>query len=663
MRIGLFSDTYLPDINGVATSVETLRKTLEEHGHDVFVIANHKGLIHLKREGNILRLPGIELKWLYGYAMSSPLQIKAKEEIKMMNLDIIHVHTEFGVGIFARTVAKDLNIPVVTTYHTMYEDYTHYFNEYDIEMVEKMLKSLASNLSKLAHNNAQVVISPSQKTKDTLMGYGLTAPIHVIPTGIDLRQYNVENIDQAFIEQLKEKYGIKQDDCVVVYIGRIANEKSIDVAIRGFEKAAKTDPKYKMMIVGGGPSLDDLKQLAIDLGIKDSVIFTDKQSREYVPALYQCGEAFVSCSTSETQGMTYIEAMSSSLPIFARKDDVLIDLIDEGQSGFYIEEDSFSDKLMEYFSYPKEKREEMKKYARSKVLCYDTEVFYNRVLACYEQAYATYFKTLTIKKVRSNHDYVTLTLVDNQDEEIKCIVSLEDYFAFELKKDGILHELTLQELQRREVLLKAWNLCIRKLASKDRTRKEMYDILLKDGTLDTKQINDMIEDLEHKGYINDTSYMVNFIERKIDLSEGKQKIIRELVKKGIDYDTIKEALESYDDDNEKSKAKRFISKIEKTMKAGSVKMKKQMLISRLVNKGFSFDIAKDVVSHYEFTEDFLDDKDSLVRAIQKAVKTYSKKYSGDELKRMVLSQLIRKGFNSEDVIIEIEGMGIFNDEN
>ena len=253
--------------------------------------------------------------------------------------------------------------------------------------------------------------------------------------------------------------------------------------------------------------------------------------------------------------------------------------------------------------------------------------------------------------------------MDNQDEEIKCIVSLEDYFAFELKKDGILHELTLQELQRRETLLKAWNLCIRKLATKDRTRKEMYDILLKDGTLDTKQMNDMIEKLEQKGYINDTSYMANYIERKIDLSEGKQKIIHELVKKGIDYDTIKEALESYDDDNEKSKAKRFISKIEKTMKAGSVKMKKQMLISRLVNKGFSFDIAKDVVSHYEFTEDFLDDKDSLVRAIQKAVKTYSKKYSGDELKRMVLSQLIRKGFNSEDVIIEIEGMGIFNDEN
>ena len=663
MRIGLFSDTYLPDINGVATSVETLRKALEEHGHDVFVIANHKGLIHLKREGNILRLPGLELKWLYGYAMSSPLQIKAKEEIRMMNLDVIHVHTEFGVGIFARTIAKDLGIPVVTTYHTMYEDYTHYFNELDIEMVERMLKALASNLSKLAHNNAQVVISPSEKTKETLESYGLTAPIHVIPTGIDLKQYNVENVDRKLVADLKEKFGIKEDDRVVVYIGRIADEKSIDVAIRGFEKCAKTDSKYKFMIVGGGPSLNDLKQLAIRLGIEDSVIFTDKQSREFVPALYQCGEAFVSCSTSETQGMTYIEAMSSSLPVFARKDDVLLDLIDEGKSGFYIEEDTFSDKLMEYFSYSKEKREEMKNYARSKVLCYDTEVFYKRVLACYEQAYAQYFKTLTIKKVRSNLDYVTLTLEDNLGEEIKCIVSLEDYFAFELKKDGIVHELTLQELQRREVLLKAWNLCIRKLASKDRTRKEIQDILVKEQTLDAKQIERIIHELEQKGYINDTAYLYNFIERKMDLTEGKQKIIHELVKKGLDYDTIIEALESYDDDNEKSKARRFISKIEKTMKAGSVKMKKQMLISRLVNKGFSFDIAKEVVSHYEFTEDFLNDKDSLVRTIQKAVKTYSKKYSGDELKRMVLSQLIRKGFNSEDVIIEIDGMEIFNNEN
>lgn len=663
MRIGLFSDTYLPDLNGVATSVETLRQVLCAHGHEVFVIANHKGLLHLKREDNILRLPGIELKWLYGYSMSSPVQLKAKDEIRQMNLDIIHVHTEFGVGIFGRNIAKELNLPVVSTYHTMYEDYTHYLNFLDLNIVDKVSKSVVSNLSKLMNAGAEVVISPSEKTKETLLGYGVTAPIHVIPTGVDLSHFNRDNIDPALVSELKKRYGIQEDDHVVVYIGRIASEKSIDVAIRGFKKCALTSPHYKLLIVGGGPSLEELKQLAKDEGIEKNVIFTDRQQREVIPALYQCGEAFVSCSLTETQGMTYIEAMSCSLPIFARKDDVLLELVEEGKSGFFIEEDTFSDKCLEFFSYSKEKIEEMRECARQKVLIYDTEMFYEKVMSCYEQAYSSYFKTMTIKKIKTSTDYVTLTLVDSMLEEIKCMVSLEDFFAFDLKKDGIVHELTLQELQRREVILKAWNLCIRKLASKDRTRKEMYDILLKDGTLDTKQMNDMIEKLEQKGYIDDKALLLSQLDKMSDSTEGKQKILKTLVKRGLPYDDVKEAMESYSDSNEKAKALRYISRQEKSMKEGSVKLKKQMLISRLINRGFTFEVAKEAIDHYEFTDEFLNDHDALQKAIQKAIRTYSKKYSGQELKRYVLAALIRKGYSSEDVLIEIEGMAIFDEEN
>lgn len=662
MRIGLFSDTYLPDINGVATSVETLRKALEEHGHDVFVIANYKGLIHLQREGNILRLPGIELKWLYGYSMSSPLQIKAKEEVRQMNLDVVHVHTEFGVGIFGRTVAKELNLPIVSTYHTMYEDYTHYVNFLDLNIVDKATKSLVSNLSKLMSDSVQIVISPSEKTKEALISYGVSTPIHVIPTGIDLKKFNKENIDPQLVRSLKEKYGIEDEDRVVVYVGRIANEKSIDVAIRGFKKFALESKRHKFLIVGGGPSLDELKELAKQENISDNIIFTDRQEREVIPALYQCGEAFVSCSTSETQGMTYIEAMSCSLPVFARKDDVLLDLVDEGKSGYFIEEDTFSDKLSQFFELSREKRIEMGKTARQKVMGYDTDVFVSRVIACYEQAYASYFKTLTVKKVKSNSDCVTLTLKDSLDKEIKCLVSLEDYFAFELKKGGVVHELTLQELKRREIVLKAWNLCIRKLAQKERTRKEMYDILLKDNTLDARQMNDMIDQLEAKGYINDEAYLMNYLEKMNDSLEGKQKIIRNLVKKGIPYEDVKKACNSFTDSSERHKAIHFVSKNEKTLKDGSVSMKKQMLISRLMNRGFSFDIAKEVVNSYEFTDEFLNDKNALQKALQKAVRTYSRKYSGDALRRMVLNQMIRKGFNSEDVLIELEEMELLNDE-
>ena len=223
--------------------------------------------------------------------------------------------------------------------------------------------------------------------------------------------------------------------------------------------------------------------------------------------------------------------------------------------------------------------------------------------------------------------------------------------------------MTLQELQRREVILKAWILCIKKLAAKDRTRKEMYDILLKDNTLDAKTMNDMIDKLEEKGYINDQFYLMKHLEKMSDSLEGKQKIIRTLVKKGLPYEMVKEGVDSYSDASERTKAIRYIKKNEKLMKEGSVKMKKQMLISRLINHGYSFDIAKDVVNNYEFTDDFLNDTDSLYKAIQKAIRTYSRKYSGQDLKRMVLNQLIRKGFSSDDVLMAIEEMEIFKDEN
>lgn len=663
MRIGMFSDTYLPDLNGVATSVETLRQALVKNGHEVFVIANHKGLLHLKREGNVLRLPGIELKWLYGYNMSSPIQLKAKEEIRQMNLDVIHVHTEFGVGIFGRNIAKELNIPIVSTYHTMYEDYTHYVNFLDLDFIDKTTKSLVSNLSKLMYDKTEVIIAPSRKTLETLRGYGITAPIHIVPTGIDLTSFNEENVDKNLVEQLKQEYGIEKEDRIVIYVGRIANEKSIDVAIRGFKKAALSNPHYKLLIVGGGPSLDDLKQLAIDEGIEKNVIFTDRQNRDVIPAWYQVGEAFVSCSTSETQGMTFIEALASSLPVFAQKDEVLLDLIEEGKSGYFIDETTFSDKLMEFFQYPKERVLEMRKCAREKVMIYDLDLFSEKVVSCYEEAYALYFKTLQIKKIKVERDYVTLTLLDSQSEEVKCLVSLEDFFAFELKKDGYVHELTLEELKRREVVLKARLLCIKKLALKDRTRKEMYDILIKDGTLDVKQMNDLIEELENKGLIDDQAYLENQLEKAKDSNKGKNKIISELVRKGLPYDQVKEVSDAMDDGNEKIKAIRFISNHIKSVKSGSVKMKKQVLISKLINKGFTFEIAKDVIDHYEFSEDFLNDKEALNKAIQKAVRTASMKYSGEELKRNVLGTLIQKGFNSEDILLAIEEMEIFKDEN
>ena len=256
------------------------------------------------------------------------------------------------------------------------------------------------------------------------------------------------------------------------------------------------------------------------------------------------------------------------------------------------------------------------------------------------------------------HLMSTLLNKDKEDE-IKVLVSVEDYFAFEIKKDGVIHQSVLEELQLREKVLKAWRLCIRKISTKDRTRKEMYDILVEDGSLDIKQINDMIDKLEDKGYVNDTLYMFNQIEHKQRSLEGKGKIIRDLVKRGLPYESVSEALDTLGDATEKTKAFHYAQKLQLSIKGQSLKMKKQKMKQRLIVQGYSPTLADEVIAQMDFNEEAGEQAALLEKAIQKALKTYSKKYDGQELKNAILRSLIRKGFTSEDVLIAINGMEIF----
>ena len=660
MRIGLFSDTYLPDVNGVVSSIVTLQKELEKNGHEVYVIANHKGLLQTKREGNVLRLPGLELKWLYGYILSTPYHFSAKEEIRAMNLDVIHVHTEFGVGMFARIVAKDLNIPIIATYHTMYEDYTHYINKFDIDEVDKITRKVASSFSRIIVDSCEAVIAPSEKTKETLLKYGVSTSIHIIPTGLDLNKFNADMIDPSAITNIKAEFNLADDEKLMLYVGRIAQEKSIDLVIRGFKKVALKSPKYKLMIVGGGPDLDNLKDLAKSIGIDQQVIFTGKQSPDLVPVFYAAATAFVSASTTETQGMTFIEALSTGLPIFARHDDVLEDLIDEGKSGFFFnDEEDFAGKVISYFECDAETVAKMKTCAIAKAQNYDCFKFYQDILAVYDEAIASYHLTFEVKKVKTMDDCVLITIEGNNDEETKVLMSVDDYFAFEIKKDGLIHSSTLIELQLREKILKAWRLCIRKISIKDRTRKEMYDLLIHDNTLEIKQINDMIEKLEEKGYINDTLYMVNEIEKMQHTLYGRGMIIRNLVHKGLPFESVSNALETLSDTTERSKALRYAEKLQHSIKGKSVKMKKQMMKQKLIMQGYETNMANEIVESMNYETEFFEQDQLLQKTIQKVVHTYSKRYVGRDLRNAVLRALIRKGFSTDEVLIAIEEMEIF----
>ncbi|MDF9824003.1 1,2-diacylglycerol 3-alpha-glucosyltransferase [Breznakia sp. PF5-3] len=655
MRIGIFSDTYTPDINGVVSSVVTLQNALEAHGHEVYIITSHKGFIHSTREGNVLRMPGLELKWLYGYILSTPYHFTVKEEVEKLNLDVIHVQTEFGVGVFARIVARNLHIPVVYTYHTMYEDYTHYINRFDLDSLETFSKKVFSSFTKFLCESVTAIIAPSEKTKEALIRYGVKRPIHIIPTGLDLEAFKPENVKKDLCISIKEQFGISDSTKLITYIGRIAPEKSMEIIIDGFQYVK--DPNVMMMIVGGGPTLDDLRKQAKDLGIADRIIFTDKQPREDMPAYYAISDAFVSASLSETQGMTFIESLAAGLPVFARKDEVLEELVFEGDTGFYFATpEEFAEKTDAFFALSKEQRVAFKQRCMEVVKKYDIENFYTSVYHAYEQAIEDYEECFLIESIKTSDDCMRLYLINKKsNEEVTLLVSLDDYLKYEIKKDGILEYSLYEVLKDKERSLTAYRGALKKLRSKDRTRKEMYDFLINmENPLDIKTINDLIDVLEEKGYINDEAYTLMQLEKMDKSLYGKQKMIRQLVSKGIPYEMIEEQLERFDESHEHTKAFKLALGYQDTIKNKSVNEKKEIIKTKLISNGFSSSLASEIVLDLNFEDDILKESVALQKVIDKAYRNYSRKYDGKALNDRIKQYALRKGFMYDDVVHAIE---------
>lgn len=656
MRIGIFTDTYTPEINGVVSSVVTLQKGLEAQGHDVFIITSHKGLLHSKKEGNVFRMPGMELKWLYGYILSTPYHFTIKAEVEKLNLDVIHVHTEFGVGVFGRIVARVLHIPVVYTYHTLYEDYTHYINKFDLETVEKVSKKVFSSFTKYLCSSVSSIIAPSEKTQEILAGYGVRRPIHVIPTGLDMDRFKPENVSQSLREEIKQRYGIDENVKLVTYIGRVAEEKSIDIIIDAIPYLQNTN--VKMMIVGGGPSLEDLKQQAKQLKVEDKVIFTDRVPREEVAAYYLVSDAFVSASTTETQGMTFIEALASGLPVFARPDEVLDDLVIEDKTGYYFTTpQEFASKVDAFFTINEEKRNGIQQNALSAVKKYDVETFVRDVFTVYQEAVMEYQGSYTVRMIKSSNDCMKVYLeAQDHEREENVLISLEDYMLFQIKKDEVIESYLFDVLKEKEKIILAYRMCIRRLQTKDRTRKEMYDFLIQQEKvpLTIKQINDLIQTLEDKGYINDEAYTVVQIERLSNALYGKQKIIRSLVNKGIPYQDVEKNLYAIDDEDEIAKATKQANKYMMSIKNKAVQHKKQMIYDKLYRDGYATHQIQEVLHSLNFEEDILLERMNVIKAVEKAKRNYMRKYSGKELRNKIITSCLRKGFLYDDISVAIE---------
>ena len=338
MRIGIFTDTYRPQVNGVVSSIMTLEKELRKQGHKVYVITTTDPDAP-QVEPNVLRLPSMEFKPLPQYRLGMIYSAKIIKKIKRLELDIIHSQTEWGVGTFARFAAINLEIPLVHTYHTLYEYYTHYI--FGSRFV-KAGKKIAAAISKFYCEKCNALIVPTRKVEDILYSYGVDKTMNIIPTGLELDKFYRGNYSEEDLRFMRESFRIDENEFLCVYIGRIAEEKSIDLLIDMFSKIK--DEKFKFMIVGRGRILDDLKKQAEKLGISDRVIFTGEVPHDKVAAYYQMGDVFLNASVSETQGLTFVEAMAAKTPVVARYDLNLEDLLVKNEAGLvYRNEKEFID--------------------------------------------------------------------------------------------------------------------------------------------------------------------------------------------------------------------------------------------------------------------------------------------------------------------------------
>lgn len=336
MNIGIFSDTYFPQLNGVATSIRTLANALRAKGHSVYIFTpSDPRCAGQPAEKDIFRLPSVPVWFVRDYRAGYIFPPHILKMIDRLDLDIIHTQTEFSLGFLGRLASANKGIPTVHTYHTMYEDYVHYIGGGHI-----ISKEMARDFSGSFCNAAEAVIAPTHKTEQLLKSYGVTKPISVIPTGIDTSNFRKDRFSPAEILELRHSLGLEADTPVIVSIGRIAKEKSIDTVIAALPALREKLPDIRMIIVGEGNEIENLSAFAASVGVGDCVTFTGGKPWGEIGKYYQLGNVFCSASTSETQGLTFAEAMAAGVPVVAKKDECIENIIEDTVTGLLFEKDA-----------------------------------------------------------------------------------------------------------------------------------------------------------------------------------------------------------------------------------------------------------------------------------------------------------------------------------
>lgn len=326
MKIGFFTDGYLPQKNGVATSVLEYAEGLRKKGHTVTIIApKYPG--YKDKRNNVIRLTSVNYKKSVGVRVAVYLPEKAFRDLLRLDFDVIHGHGDGPITMLGWIIAKRKNIPYILSHHTFWNRYTHYLP------VGRMLirPRVVEKFTQIFANSCSAIISPSYVSKKELKNYGISKPITVIHHGLDLKKY-IKG-DTKF---LRKKLKIKEKDKILLYVGRLGKEKSVDTLLYAFEKVQKKLPHTALVLIGEGQQKEYLQKLATKLDISENTYFLGEIDYKKIPSVFYSADVFVFASKTETLGKVVLEAMAAGLPTVTLNVAPFKELIRNKQEGILV---------------------------------------------------------------------------------------------------------------------------------------------------------------------------------------------------------------------------------------------------------------------------------------------------------------------------------------
>jgi len=329
MRIGLFTESYPPLINGVSTSVQTLIAQLEHAGHDVFVFTSRSPK-HKDARPHVYRFPSVNALVEPDYVLPIPISPAIAAAIPRLGLDLVHSQSPFLLGLLARRVARRHGLPHLSTNHTLYSEYAHYVPWLPQSVTRRAIIRWMHSF----YNSCDHVLAPSELTRNRLQDYGVLAPISVIPTGIPAPPHLLAKPDDT-----KQELGLSPQARLLLYVGRLAPEKNLDMLLHAFKRISQSTDDTYLVVAGSGSSASALRRRVKHLGIEERTLFTGFVGRTRLDPLYAASDLFLFPSVTETQGLAVGEALAAGTPCIVVNGGGAPEAIRNGLNGFVVEND------------------------------------------------------------------------------------------------------------------------------------------------------------------------------------------------------------------------------------------------------------------------------------------------------------------------------------